>query len=427
MTTFATPAALPGTGVAYQAPGTAPARPGYRGDMTTTLRQPLTLALLLSLFGAAAALEPWPVRAQDAEAAAGSADVIFLVGGKRRTGEILEEHAMRVKIKASDQTQTLKREEIARVEYRDAPPQLKEAERALAKGDAEAAVKALRDGLAAVEAGKHRPLHKPHVLLALGRALLAAQKFAEAGESFVACAETAPSGPSIREAVREGVRAFIRAAEYRKAREFAEKSKEKLKSAELPEEAQDEANLLRAEALEAEGKVDEARQVYNLLTNSRDGRVRGRASLGAARGALQSKDFSRAESKFREILADKDAERSVKCGAARGLGDVILAQPGAKKDYVKLRMAADAYARALAVEFPARDEPTVDREAALAAGADVYDALAALAQGDKEAKARELYAALAQQYREELLRLYKTSALRADVEAKLKSGEGTKQ
>ena len=66
---------------------------------------------------------------------------------------------------------------------------------------------------------------------------------------------------------------------------------------------------------------------------------------------------------FRTILGEKDVERSVRCGAARGLGDAFMMRPGTAKDFQKLRAAARAYSDALAVHFPARGEPTEDREA----------------------------------------------------------------
>jgi hypothetical protein len=103
-----------------------------------------------------------------------------------------------------------------------------------------------------------------------------------------------------------------------------------------------------------------------------------------------------------------------------------MAKPNAKKDLDLLRQAAAAYAQATAVAFPAKTEASEDREAALAKGADVYDAIAALCVGDKEAKGRELYVSIARQYREELLRLYKSSSFRAEVEQKLGAAEGQK-
>jgi tetratricopeptide (TPR) repeat protein len=390
----------------------------------------VALALLLALAALAGpALAPRAARAQEGEdASAGSVDVVYLTNGKKRSGEIVEEFAVRVKIKvAGDQIETIKREDIARVEYKDRPSEFRQADMALAKGDAESAVAALKAAVEGCDGGRVRPLFKAQALLRLGRALVAWGKYDDAAEAFKAACNAAPAGPYLRDAIREGVRAYVRGGNAKKGIELAEAAKDMLKKAELGDDALDEASLLKNEALEASGKVEEARMGYSLLTNSRDPRVRGRASLGAARGALAAKDIERAESKFREIIDDKDVERSVKCGAARGLGDAILARPGARKDVEKLRAAAAAYAQALAVAFPARDEPTGDREGALAACADVYDALAGLSKGEKETKARDLYKAMAQQLREELVRLYKNSPLRAEVEQKLGAGEESKQ
>jgi hypothetical protein len=398
--------------------------------MNTTRPNKLSLLALAAAL-AIPALAAGPARAQDEEAAPGTADVVHLADGKKRTGEIEEEFATKVRMKVQGQTVVVKREDIARIEYRDFPPQFGEVERAIARGDGDAAAKAAQGAVEAADGGKLRPLFKAPSLLRLGRALIAAQKYGDAGDAFLACCNAAPAGPCLRDAVREGARAYIRSGDAKKASDFIEKAKDWVKKAELPDEAVDEVSLLGAEAMEALGKMDDARMAYSLLTNSKDARVRGRASLGAARGALQSKDVERAEGKFKEILADKDVERSVKCGAARGLGDAILARPGAKKEPEKLRAAASAYAQALAVAFPGRDEPTADREAALVSAADVYETLASLSAGEKESKARELYQTMARQLREELVRLYKNSPLRAEVEQKLgtaaATGEGTKQ
>lgn len=391
-----------------------------------TKRVSLLAALALMALCAAPSL----AQQDEEEGAAGTADVIHLTNGKRRTGEIEEEFATKVRIKIQGAIENVKREEIARIEYRERPAQFNETDSAIRRGDGEGAVKAAQSAVTACEAGKARPIFKSHSLLRLGRALVCAQKYGDAGDAFLACCSAAPAGPNLREAVREGARAYIRADRAKEASDLAEKAKDWMKKAELSDEAIDEAGLVGAEALEAQGKMEDARMAYSLLTNSKDPRVKGRASLGAARGALASKDIERAEGKFREILADKDIERSVKCGAARGLGDAIMARPGAKKDLEKLRSAATAYAQALAVAFPGRDEPTSDREAALAADAEVYDLLVALSSGEKDQKARELYQNMARQLREELVRLYKNSPLRAEAEQKLgagTAGEGTKQ
>jgi hypothetical protein len=242
---------------------------------------------------------------------------------------------------------------------------------------------------------------------------------------FEGAAKALPGSIWVREAYREAVRALIRAKSPSKALALAGEAPKAFEAAEFPAEAQDEAKLLRAEALEASGQAGDARSIYNVLTNSKDVKVRGRALLGAARAAYQANDKARAESQFRAILDEKDVERSVRCGAARGLGDALLSKPGTEKDYPKLRAVADVYAKALAVHFPARGEPTDDREASLHQGAIVYDMLADLCKDPKDARAAELWKQTAKQLREELLKLYKSSPYRAENEKRLAQAAGS--
>ncbi len=363
------------------------------------------------------------LRAEEKETAApAGVDTVHVLqkDGKAlaRKGEIVEETAAKVVLKTADGLKPYKREEIQRVEYGGEPQGFRQAELLMNRNDPEAAAKALKLLADECEAGKQRALFKPRALLLQGRALVAAGKFDEAGDAFQAAIKANPKGPLLREATREGVRAYNRGRNTGKSTPLASEAKKSFADAELPEVTQDEAQLLLAESYEAAGKAAEARSIYNLLTNSKDPQVKGRGSLGAARAAFIGKDIDRAESQFRQILSDKDVERSVQCGAARGLGDAILSRPGAAKDFQKLRAAAKAYAEAVSVRAPARGEPTDDREAALHEGAKVYDLLAELG-GDKDGKAKEAYAAIAKQWREDLVRLYKTSPYARENEQKL--------
>lgn len=389
----------------------------------------LVFAVAAGLFGATFAAPS--LRAQEEKKDDGGpppspgsgVDTVLILGkdGKAspRKGEIVEETAAKIMLKTADGVKPFKREEIQRVEYGGEPMGFRQAEILMNKNDPEAAAKAYKAVADECDAGKQRAIFKPRAFVLQGRALVAAGNFSDAGQAFEAAIKANPKGPLLRDATREGVRAYIRGNNAAKASAIATEAKKSFSEAELPEVAQDEAQLLLAEAYEASGKAAEARSAYNLLTNSRDPQVKGRASLGAARSALISNDVARAASQFKNILSDDKVERSVRCGAARGLGDAIMKQPGIAKDYAKLREAAKAYADALAVHFPARGEPSEDREAALHEGAKVYDLLAEVSGSDKDGKAREAFTTNARQLREELLRLYKTSPFAKENEQKL--------
>lgn len=380
---------------------------------------PLGLALALAIgapCGAARAADEPPK-----EEATTGADTVVVNTKEGKTlakkGEIVAETAAKVVIKIGGKETTIKREEINRVDY-GGTGVFGQAEGQLSKGDYEFASSSFKK---IVDDASLRAVLRQRALVGYGRALAGSGKFDEAAAAYQQAAKA--TGTMVREAVRECVRALIRGKSAAKALAIANEAKATYKDAELPEEAQDEAQLLKAEALEASGNAGEARSIYNLLTNSRDPKVRGRAALGAARAAFAGKEHDRAAGMYLKILDEKDIERSVRCGAARGLGDVLVQKLAGAKDFQKLRAAASAYAQALAVHSPARGEETLDREAALNEGAKVYDTLAELCTGDKDGKGRELYESLAKQYREELVKLYKTSPYRQEAELKLaKSG-----
>jgi hypothetical protein len=381
---------------------------------------PIALAMAIGLAAPARADEKPADAPAPAESGVDTVHVLTKDGKTTaRKGEIVEELVSKVLLKSGGDAKPIKRDEIARIDYGGEPTAMRQAQVYLQKNDAEGAAKAFGDAVKEIESGKARGIFKPHALLGQGRALALSGKFAEAAEAFQGALKAQANWVLLRDATRECVRSLIRAGDAKKALQIATDAKAKFKDAELPEEAQDEAQLLKAEALEASGQPGEARSIYTLLTNSRDPKVKGRAALGAARAAFAGKDIERAEAQYRQIIGEKDVERSVRCGAARGLGDAIMSRPGAAKDFQKLRAAAAAYAQAVAVHFPARGEQTQDREGALHEGAKVYDALAELSAGEKDAKARELYASIARQLREELVRLYKTSQYRAENEQKL--------
>lgn len=402
--------------------------PHLRVGVSAMIRDPAQRAIVALLLALVFGVVAPAARAQDSkpEAAETGTDsvVVNAKDGKQitRKGEIVEETAAKVVLKLSDgKTSTIKREEIARVEYGGQPTGLIKGELETGKNNFDLAANEFGRVAAEIDAGKGRQIWKPRALIAQGRALVSAGKFEDAGKAFVAAAKALPTSIWVREAYREGVRALIRAKNPGEALKFAGDAPAAFKAAEFPDEAQDEAKLLRAEALEASGQAGDARSIYNVLTNSKDVKVRGRALLGAARAAMAQKDTTRAEAQFRAILDEKDVERSVRCGAARGLGDALLSKPGTDKDYAKLRAVAATYAQALAVHSPARGEPTEDREAALHQGALVYDMLAALCKDAKDARARELWTENAKQLRQELVRLYKNSPYRPENEKKLAS------
>ena len=378
----------------------------------------LALALGLAL---PAALAPRTACAEDKEES--GTDTVYTVNKEGKTiakkGEIVEDAYAKIVLKQGEKNVTIKREEIQRIEYGGLPSGLNQADGLLAKGnDFDAAAAAYRK---VAEDSGTRAIFKMRAFIGLGRALAGAGKFEDAAAAYQSAIK-APTGNLLLDAVRECVRSLNRGKMGAKALVVAREAKATFRSADLPEEAQDWAQLLEAESLEASGQAGEARSKYNVLTNSKDPKVKGTASLGVARTAFDSKEYDRAEGAFRSILDQKDIERSVRCGAAVGLGNVLVKKLGNAKDFQKLRAAATAYAQALAVHFPGRGEPTDSREQALHECAKVYDALADLCVGEKDAKGKELYQSEARQLREELVRLYKTSQFRQENEQKLAKG-----
>lgn len=372
---------------------------------------------------------PQMASAQEADKQESGADavVVNLKDGKQATrkGEIVEETAAKVTLKAGDgKTTAIKRDEIAKIEYGGEPVGLRKAELSIGRSDFEGAARECKRVADEIDAGKGRAIWKPRALLKAGGAFVQAGQFEAAAEAYQAAAKSMPTSIWVREAYREGVRAWIRAKNAGKALAMAKEAPAAYKGAEYPDEAQDEAKLLSAEALEANGQTADARSIYNVLTNSKDLKVRGRAMLGAAKMAYAAKDTARAEAQFRAIMEDPNVERSVRCGAARWYGEALLAKPGTDKDYVKLRGVASAFSSATAVHSPARGEATDDREAALHQGAIVYDMLAELSKDPKDARAKELWQATAKQWREELVKLYKTSPYAAENTKKLAQAGG---
>jgi hypothetical protein len=230
---------------------------------------------------------------------------------------------------------------------------------------------------------------------------------AQAAAAFKECLDADPKGWFLVDATREGVRAWIRAGEPKKGVEMA------IAAAALCSPAginTDTADLVKAEALEADGKRKEAADVYVKLAASRDPQIQQRAELGRGRSDLADGNTSSAESKFKKLLGAKDVDRSVRAGAARGIADTLMRGANAKTNAATLRQAATAYSEAASIHFPGPDDPTTDREGALAGLAECYEALAALASANKNGQER--YLEMAKTIREEISTLYPPPAAR---------------
>lgn len=322
---------------------------------------------------------------------------VILADGTKKTGEISAELATGIKIKVAGKEETIERAKVARVEYRDRPGGLGTGDRMLQSNPTKAA-----EAYGQVAKAPGTPaIFKPHGFYGQGRALVRAGKFRDAAAAFKECVDADPKGWFLADATREGVRAWIRAGEPKKGVEMATACAALCVPAGI---TTDMAELVKAEAYEADGKRKEATDVYVKLAASRDPQIVSRAELGRGRSDLADGNTSSAESKFKKLLGGKDVDRAVRAGAARGLADTMMRAPNAKTNVTTLRQAATAYAEAASIHFPGPDDPTTDREGALAGLAECYEALAALASANKAGQ--EKYLEMAKSIREEISTLY---------------------
>lgn len=328
---------------------------------------------------------------------------VILADGTKKTGEISAELANGIKIKIAGKEETIERAKVARVEYRDRPGGLGTGDRMLATNP----VKAAEAYGQVAKAGGTPAIFKPHGFYGQGRALVRAGRFAQAAAAFKDCLDADPKGWFLADATREGVRAWIRAGEPKKGVEMATAAAALCAPAGI---TTDTADLVKAEALEADGKRKEASDIYVKLAASRDPQIVSRAELGRARGDLAEGSASSAEGRFKKLLAGKDVDRAVRAGAARGLADTMMRAANAKTNAAVLRQAATAYSEAASIHFPGPDDPTTDREGALTGLAECYEALAALASANKTGQER--YLEMAKSIREEISTLYPPLAAR---------------
>ncbi len=328
---------------------------------------------------------------------------VILADGTKKTGEISAELATGIKIKVAGKEETIDRAKVARVEYRDLPGGIGTGDRMLGTNPVKAAEAYGQAG----KAGNTPALHKPRAFYGQGRALVRAGRFAQAAAAFKDCLDADPKGWFLADATREGVRAWIRAGEPKKGVEMATAAAALCSPAGI---ATDTADLVKAEALEADGKRKEAADVYVKLAASRDPQIQQRAELGRGRSDLADGNTSSAESKFKKLLGAKDVDRAVRAGAARGVADTLMKGANAKTNAAVLRQAATAYSEAASIHFPGPDDPTTDREGALTGLAECYEALAALASANKTGQER--YLEMAKTIREEITTLYPPLAAR---------------
>ncbi len=361
------------------------------------MRHMLPVLLAFLVFG-----DVLVVGAPEAFAQGAAPHTVILADGTKKTGEISAELATGIKIKVAGKEETIERAKVARVEYRDRPGGLGTGDRMIRDNPVKAA-----DAYGQVAKAPGTPaIFKPHAFYGQGRALVRAGRFAQAAAVFKECLDADPKGWFLADATREGVRAWVRAGEPKKGVEMATAAAALCGAAGI---TTDTAELVKAEALEADGKRKEASDIYVKLAASRDPQITSRAELGRARGDL-AEGSSSAEGRFKKLLSGKDVDRAVRAGAARGVADSMMRAPGAKTNAQVLRQAATAYAEAASIHFPGPDDSTTDREGALAGLATCYEALAALAAANKTGQ--EQYLEMAKSIREEIATLYPAPSAR---------------
>jgi tetratricopeptide (TPR) repeat protein len=304
------------------------------------------LPLILAALALAAQAQPAPK------------DRVFLKKGAPVEGTIQKDTSKEVVVSGAGGAQTIKAEDVLRVEYSDAPPAFRGAMVALEQEKWSDALNSLRSAEELFNS-KEKTITKPRAtwflpylayyrglcLLQLGRSADAIAQFDKIRKEFKECRFLPEAYELTLQAYRE--RADVAAMDaFEKEIEQA--------PAEIRNELKTRAKKQRAELLLDKGQHAEARKIFEEIALSPNADMASEGTIGVIRTLMGMKDASALDAYCKKVLATA-TQLSILLIASNAIGDALFE----KKQYAPAR---DAYIQSVVRFNPGRTGTGAERE-----------------------------------------------------------------
>jgi tetratricopeptide (TPR) repeat protein len=339
-----------------------------------------------------------PALAQEAD------DTVRMKDGKSQTGKIQSEDYSGVSLQViKGSALTIQWNKIQSVQYGGAPEFTKAME-TLASGNLEDAKGQLEE--LKKDAKLRAPLRQ-QVLFHLANTNQRLGKLDDAVAGYNELLKAFPKSRFLRAAGENLVTCFLDKGDADGAGKALDGFLADAKAAGVEAGFQSELGLLKGRVLEAQKKYAEAKAQYEAVAKAAGvaPTVGLESQLGLARCLQASGDTAKADEQFR-ALVKQDAPNNVLAGAWNGIGDIAEADAYKSKNIDKMLDALFAYLRGVVQYPPARGEPTMEYERALAGASTCFKFVADL-ESNKDKK--KLYNDRAKERADQLRREYPSS------------------
>jgi len=329
-------------------------------------------------------------------------DVVSSLGPDKKiiddAGDIASEtyNGVDIKLKGGGMVKNIKLDLIKGITYRDEPRDYINAKQLQGEGKYPQAIESYKKALADA---RLRAIFKQHILYNIAVCHHNAKKFDDAMLAYDEVLKAFEKTRYFKQVYFNKSDCAAKKPDLKMALDILDDAK--VKGRDLGEKFLLEVDLRKANLLEDNNKLDEAKAIYNQLKNKAalQPAILYRALIGLGRVELANKNLAGAEEAFNEVI-EKSDDAVAKAGAYNGKGDCLMANP--KADYKTLKNALFAYLRSKLLYPAPAGEPTIEEEKAIySAGLSCEKLAQALPQEKKKVyinNAKLLYLELKQKF-----------------------------
>ncbi|MBI5779935.1 MAG: tetratricopeptide repeat protein [Planctomycetes bacterium] len=276
-------------------------------------------------------------------------------------GEITSEtyNGVEIKVKGTSAVKTIKLDLIKNITYRDEQKDYLNGKQLQQDGKYPQAIESYKKAL---NDTRLRAIFKQHVLYNIAVCYHNAKQLDEAIQAYDEVLKAFEKTRYFKQVYFNKSECAAKKPDLEKALSILDDAK--VKGQDLGDKFKLEVDLRKANLLEDNKKLDEAKAIYNQLKTRAQMQpaIRDRAMIGLGRVELAGGNISGAEEAFNEVI-EKSTDAVAKAGAYNGKGDCLMANP--KADYKIIKNALFAYLRSKLLYPAPAGEPTMEEEKAI--------------------------------------------------------------